>query len=238
MLKFSVSGTNFLVQKVNLAPQDWLLEIYCYVLHLKLLHEVASASMRSNTNYLAPKNSLLTPHKTFWHHLWLHSAKSTPLPDQLSLRTRGPPGLVVLGPDVPPSGSVSPCRRISVVLRPAVPPDSRSLKARHACPTPPRRAHGRRLQDARPWPTPMRKAPHLPDRRPQRRRRWSPPAWHPPLGAPASSPAAAEVRRRDVLRLYLTRNLINPRRTIAARVTVVDQSVCLSFCLSVTTILS
>ena len=43
-------------------------------------------------------------------------------------------------------------------------------------------------------------------------------------------------RRPDVLRLHLTRNLINPRRTIAARVTVVDQSVCLSFCLSVTTI--
>ena len=33
----------------------------------------------TNTNYLAPKNSLLTPHQTFWHHLWLHSAKSTPL---------------------------------------------------------------------------------------------------------------------------------------------------------------
>ena len=30
-------------------------------------------------NYLAQKKSLLTPHKTFWHHLWLHSAKSTPL---------------------------------------------------------------------------------------------------------------------------------------------------------------
>ena len=33
----------------------------------------------TNKNYLAPKKSLLTPHKTFWHHLWLHSAKSTPL---------------------------------------------------------------------------------------------------------------------------------------------------------------
>ena len=29
VLKSSVSGTNFLVPKVNLAPQDWLLEIYC-----------------------------------------------------------------------------------------------------------------------------------------------------------------------------------------------------------------
>ena len=29
VLKFSVSGTNFLVPKVNLAPQDWLLEMYC-----------------------------------------------------------------------------------------------------------------------------------------------------------------------------------------------------------------
>ena len=29
VLKSSVSGTNFLVPKLNLAPQDWLLEIYC-----------------------------------------------------------------------------------------------------------------------------------------------------------------------------------------------------------------
>ena len=29
VLKSSVSGTNFVVTKVNLAPQDWLLEIYC-----------------------------------------------------------------------------------------------------------------------------------------------------------------------------------------------------------------
>ena len=29
VLKSSVSGTNFLVAKLNLAPQDWLLEIYC-----------------------------------------------------------------------------------------------------------------------------------------------------------------------------------------------------------------
>ena len=41
----------------------------------------------TNTNYLAPKNSLLTPHKIFWHHLWLHSAKSTPLPGVLELRS-------------------------------------------------------------------------------------------------------------------------------------------------------
>ena len=29
VLKSSDSGTNFLVPKVNLAPQDWFLEIYC-----------------------------------------------------------------------------------------------------------------------------------------------------------------------------------------------------------------
>ena len=29
VLKSSVSGTKFLVPKVNLAPQDWLLAIYC-----------------------------------------------------------------------------------------------------------------------------------------------------------------------------------------------------------------
>ena len=29
VVKSSDSGTNFLVPKVNLAPQDWFLEIYC-----------------------------------------------------------------------------------------------------------------------------------------------------------------------------------------------------------------
>ena len=29
VLKSSDSGTNFLVPKVNLVPQDWFLEIYC-----------------------------------------------------------------------------------------------------------------------------------------------------------------------------------------------------------------
>ena len=170
------------------------------------------------------------------------------------VRTACPP---VGGSAVPPD-QLSPGH---VVLGPAVPPDSRSLKARHECPTPPRRAHGRRL--------PRRSTvayAHAEGAPPAR-----PPVPHDEGHRRAAMLEASVLQRRLLIDtrsdeddgrqqrgirpwvrrhprrlppkaatgcpcLHLTRNLINPRRTIAARVTVVDQSVCLSFCLSVTTI--